>query len=261
VFLGGALQLAFQIPSLRRIGMLPRFSINLQDEGVRRIFRLMAPAVLGVSVAQVSLLLNTVFASFLNTGSVSWLYYADRLMEFPAGMLGAALGTILLPSLAKCHAAEQHEEYSRLLDWGLRLTFLLAAPAALALAILAVPLITTLFHHGAFTATDVFRTRDALVAYSIGLLGLILVKVLAPGFYARQNIRTPVRIALLTLFRHAGAEPAPDRLAATCRPGPVHRPGRQPQRHAALPRSAPASASIPRSPAGCCSTADWLAPC
>ncbi|MEF8769926.1 murein biosynthesis integral membrane protein MurJ [Candidatus Accumulibacter contiguus] len=200
VFLGGALQLAFQIPSLRRIGMLPRFSINLHDEGVRRIFRLMAPAVLGVSVAQVSLLLNTVFASFLKTGSVSWLYYADRLMEFPAGMLGAALGTVLLPSLAKCHAAERHEEYSRLLDWGLRLTFLLAAPAALALGILAVPLITTLFHHGAFTADDVFRTRDALVAYSIGLLGLILVKVLAPGFYARQNIRTPVRIALLTLF-------------------------------------------------------------
>ena len=200
VFLGGALQLVFQIPSLRRLGMLPRFSINLHDEGVRRIFRLMAPAVLGVSVAQVSLLLNTVFASFLSTGSVSWLYYADRLMEFPAGMLGAALGTILLPSLAKCHAAEQHDEYSRLLDWGLRLTFLLAAPAALALGILAVPLITTLFHHGAFTANDVFRTRDALVAYSVGLLGLILVKVLAPGFYARQNIRTPVRIALLTLF-------------------------------------------------------------
>lgn len=200
VFLGGALQLAFQLPSLRRIGMLPRFSIHLHDEGVRRIFQLMAPAVLGVSVAQVSLLLNTVFASFLSTGSVSWLYYADRLMEFPAGMLGAALGTILLPSLAKCHAAEQHEEYSRLLDWGLRLTFLLAAPAALALGILAVPLITTLFHHGAFTANDVFRTRDALVAYSVGLLGLILVKVLAPGFYARQNIRTPVRIALLTLF-------------------------------------------------------------
>lgn len=200
VFLGGALQLAFQLPSLRRIGMLPRFSIHLHDEGVRRIFQLMAPAVLGVSVAQVSLLLNTVFASFLSTGSVSWLYYADRLMEFPAGMLGAALGTILLPSLAKCHAAEQHEEYSRLLDWGLRLTFLLAAPAALALGILAVPLITTLFHHGAFTANDVFRTRDALIAYSVGLLGLILVKVLAPGFYARQNIRTPVRIALLTLF-------------------------------------------------------------
>ena len=200
VFVGGALQLAFQIPSLKRIGMLPRFSVSLRDPGVRRIFRLMAPAVLGVSVAQLSLLLNTVFASFLDTGSVSWLYYADRLMEFPAGMLGAALGTVLLPSLAKCHASDRPDEYSRLLDWGLRLTFLLAAPAALALCILAVPLITTLFHHGAFSASDVFRTRDALVAYGVGLLGLILVKVLAPGFYALQNIRTPVKIALLTLF-------------------------------------------------------------
>jgi putative peptidoglycan lipid II flippase len=120
-------------------------------------------------------------------------------MEFPSGMLGAALGTILLPSLAKCHAGGRHEEYSKLLDWGLRLTLLLAAPAALALAIIAAPLIATLFHHGAFSAHDVFMTRDALVAYSVGLLGLILVKVLAPGFYARQNVRTPVKIAIVTL--------------------------------------------------------------
>jgi len=200
VLLGGALQLAFQLPSLKRIGMLPRFSLDWKDPGVRRILRLMAPAVLGVSVAQVSLLINTIFASFLGTGSVSWLYYADRLMEFPAGMLGAALGTILLPSLSKYHAGEKFDDYSRLLDWGLRLTLLLAAPSALALAIIAVPLISTLFHHGAFTADDVFKTRDALVAYSVGLLGLIMVKVLAPGFYARQNVRTPVKIALLTLF-------------------------------------------------------------
>lgn len=199
VFIGGALQLAFQVPHLRRIGMLPRFSIDWKDEGVRRILKLMAPAVLGVSIAQISLLINTIFASFLDSGSVSWLYYADRLMEFPSGMLGAALGTILLPSLAKYHASEKHDEYSKLLDWGLRLTLLLAAPAALALAIIAVPLIATLFHHGAFSANDVFMTRNALVAYSVGLLGLILVKVLAPGFYARQNIRTPVKIALLTL--------------------------------------------------------------
>jgi len=200
VFIGGALQLAFQLPSLKRIGMLPRFSLDWRDAGVRRILKLMAPAVLGVSVSQVSLLINTIFASFLDTGSVSWLYYADRLMEFPSGMLGAALGTILLPSLAKYHAGNKFDEYSRLLDWGLRLTLLLAAPAAVALAIIAVPLIATLFHHGAFSADDVFKTRDALVAYSIGLLGLILVKVLAPGFYARQNVRTPVKIGLLTLF-------------------------------------------------------------
>ena len=200
VFLGGALQLAFQIPHLRRINMLPCFALDWKDPGVRRILKLMAPALLGVSVAQVSLLINTVFASFLGTGSVSWLYYADRLMEFPSGILGAALGTILLPSLAKYHASDNRDEYSKLLDWGLRLTLLLAAPAALALAIIAVPLITTLFYHGAFSAVDVFRTRDALTAYSVGLLGLILVKVLAPGFYARQNVRTPVKIALASLL-------------------------------------------------------------
>lgn len=200
VFLGGALQLALQLPALRKIGMLPRFDWAPRDEGVRRVLKLMGPAVLGVSVAQVSLLINTIFASFLVSGSVSWLYYADRLMEFPAGLLGAALGTILLPSLAKAHSSDQPEKFSSLLDWGLRLTFLLTLPAALALALLAVPLVATLFQHGAFTATDVLQTRSALVAYSIGLIGLILVKVLAPGFYARQDIRTPVKIAVVTLL-------------------------------------------------------------
>jgi len=200
VFLGGLLQLALQLPALSRIGMLPRFSLDWKDEGVRRILLLMAPALLGVSVSQVSLLINTIFASFLGAGSVSWLYYADRLMEFPAGMLGVALGTILLPSLSKYHAEGHRDEYSRLLDWGLRLTLLLAAPAAVGLALLSVPLIATLFFHGAFAADDVFRTREALVAYSLGLLGMILVKVLAPGFYARQDIRTPVRIAIISLF-------------------------------------------------------------
>jgi putative peptidoglycan lipid II flippase len=199
VLLGGALQLAIQLPALARIGMLPRFDPVWRDEGVQRVLKLMAPAVLGVSVAQISLLINTVFASFLETGSVSWLYYADRLMEFPAGLLGAALGTILLPSLSKSHANRKSEEFSALLDWGLRLTLLLTLPASLALALLAIPLLATLFQYGAFAAIDVLRTREALVAYSIGLTGLILVKVLAPGFYARQDIRTPVKIALATL--------------------------------------------------------------
>jgi putative peptidoglycan lipid II flippase len=166
---------------------------------VWRILRLMGPAVFGVSIGQISLLINGIFASFLVTGSVSWLYYADRLMEFPTGVLGVALGTILLPSLSRSHADGGAEEFSRLLDWGLRLTLLLAAPAALALALLATPLVATLFHHGAFDAHDVAMTRNALVAYSVGLAGLILVKVLAPGFYARQDIRTPVKIALVTL--------------------------------------------------------------
>ena len=199
VFIGGGLQLAIQIPALAKIGMLPRFDPLWRDEGVQRILKLMAPAVLGVSVSQISLLINTIFASFLESGSVSWLYYADRLMEFPAGLLGAALGTILLPSLAKTHASGNSEDFSALLDWGLRLTLMLTLPASLALAMLAVPLLATMFQYGAFAAADVLRTREALVAYSIGLTGLILVKVLAPGFYARQDIRTPVKIALLTL--------------------------------------------------------------
>ena len=204
VFFGGVLQLAFQVPALRRIAMLPRPTLNWRaawnDPGVRRILTLMGPALIGVSVSQISLLINTIFASYLQSGSVSWLYYADRLMEFPSGMLGAALGTILLPSLSRYHATGNHDEYSKLLDWGLRLTLLLATPAALALALLAVPLIATLFHHGAFDSNDVYRTREALVAYSVGLTGLILVKVLAPGFYARQNIRTPVKIAVISLL-------------------------------------------------------------
>ncbi|WP_126445892.1 murein biosynthesis integral membrane protein MurJ [Sulfuricystis multivorans] len=199
VLLGGALQLALQTPALKTIGMLPRFDFAPNDPGVRRIMKLMAPALLGVSVSQISLLINTIFASFLTSGSVSWLYYADRLMEFPAGLLGAALGTILLPSLSKAHASGKPETFSGLLDWGLRLTFLLTLPAATALAILGVPLIATLFKHGVFTATDVLATRQALVAYSVGLIGLILVKVLAPGFYAQQNIKTPVKIAFVTL--------------------------------------------------------------
>ncbi|MDD5613322.1 MAG: murein biosynthesis integral membrane protein MurJ, partial [Gallionella sp.] len=153
----------------------------------------------GVSIAQLSLIINTIFASFLVAGSVSWIYYSDRLMEFPSGMLGAALGTILLPSLSKCHASNDTAEYSRLLDWGLRLTFMLALPSALALGMLAVPLLSTFFQRGAFGAHDVLMTSYALIGYSVGLIGLILVKILAPGFYARQNIRTPVKIGIITL--------------------------------------------------------------
>jgi putative peptidoglycan lipid II flippase len=199
VLLGGVLQLAFQVPFLLKLRLLPRFSLGKRDEGVWRIARLMGPAVFGVSISQISLLINTIFASFLVNGSVSWLYYADRLMEFPAGMLGAALGTILLPSLSKTHANQDSEEFSRLLDWGLRLTLMLAVPAALALAILAMPLISSLFQYGEFDATDALMTQQALVAYSVGLIGMILVKVLAPGFYARQDIKTPVKIGIFTL--------------------------------------------------------------
>jgi putative peptidoglycan lipid II flippase len=200
VFAGGVLQLALQIPFLARLGLLPRWRIDLSHPGVRRILKLMAPAAFGVSISQISLLINTIFASFLVTGSVSWLYYADRLMEFPSGMLGVALGTILLPSLSKYHADANHEEYARLLDWGLRVTVLLAVPAAAALAVLALPLIAALFHYGRFSAEDAWMTRQALMAYSVGLVGIIMVKILAPGFYARQNIATPVKIGVLTLL-------------------------------------------------------------
>jgi putative peptidoglycan lipid II flippase len=200
VFIGGLAQLLFQIPFLIRLDLLPRFRWRPDDPGVRRILVLMTPALFGVSIGQLSLLINTIFASFLVTGSVSWLYYADRLMEFPTGLLGVALGTVLLPSLSRHHADRNPEEYSRLLDWGLRLTVVLTLPAATALAVLSAPLIATLFHHGQFGAEDLWMTRRALVAYSVGLTGLILVKVLAPGFYARQDIRTPVRAAVVTLF-------------------------------------------------------------
>ncbi|MGB2833589.1 MAG: murein biosynthesis integral membrane protein MurJ [Methylotenera sp.] len=198
VFVGGVLQLAFQVPFLKQIGLLPRIDFT-HDEGVWRVLKLMGPAVLGVSIAQISLILNTIFASFLKTGSVSWLYYADRLMEFPTGVLGVALGTILLPSLSKAFASKDETEYKQLLDWGLRLTFMLAAPAAVALAVLATPLVSALFFYGKFTPLDVAMTEQALIAYSVGLLGLILVKILAPGFYARQDIKTPVKIGIFTL--------------------------------------------------------------
>lgn len=178
--------------------VLPR--INLKDAGATRVIKQMGPAILGVSVSQISLIINTIFASFLASGSVSWMYYADRLMEFPSGVLGVALGTILLPSLAKSFASGNHDEYSKLMDWGLRLCFLLALPSAVALGILAKPLVVSLFQYGKFTAFDALMTQRALVAYSVGLMGLIVVKVLAPGFYSRQDIKTPVKIAIVTLI-------------------------------------------------------------
>jgi putative peptidoglycan lipid II flippase len=204
VLVGGILQLAIQFPALIKIGMLPRFSFNptfaLNDAGVRRVLRKMGPAIFAVSAAQISIMINTNIASRLVHGSVSWLGYADRLMEFPTGLLGVALGTILLPSLAKANSEGNTTEYSALLDWGLRLTFLLALPFAVALATLAEPLTTALYHYGKFDVQAVHMTSRALVAYGVGLIGLIVVKILAPGFYAKQNIRTPVKIAIGVLI-------------------------------------------------------------
>jgi putative peptidoglycan lipid II flippase len=204
VFVGGVLQLLVQIPALVKIGMLPRLSLNpvfaFSDPGVRRVLKQMVPATFAVSVAQISLMINTNIASRLANGSVSWLSYADRLMEFPTALLGVALGTILLPSLSKANSDGDTVEYSALLDWGLRLTFLLALPCAVGLATLSEPLTATLFHYGKFDAQDVAMTGNALLAYGAGLIGLILVKILAPAFYARQDIRTPVKIAIGVLI-------------------------------------------------------------
>ena len=203
VMLGGIAQLAIQIPALLRIGMLPRLSLNLRealaDSQVRRILRLMGPALLSVSVAQISLIINTHIASRLGAGSVSWVSFADRLMEFPTAMLGVALGTVLLPSLSRAHAARRTEEYSDLIDWGLRLSALLALPCMAGMALMAEPLTALLFHYGRFDDQDLVMTARAVMAYSVGLFGLIAIKILAPGFYAREDVRTPLRIALVVL--------------------------------------------------------------
>ncbi len=206
VMLGGVLQLAIQIPALHRLQLLPRLSWRPSawaeawaDSGTRRIAALMLPALLGVSVAQVSLLINTQIASHLATGSVSWLTYADRLMEFPTALLGVALGVVLLPQLAAARAADQPEKYSAMLDWGLRWVLTLGLPCAVALLLFSEPLVASLYHYGAFTDRDVTMTTRALMGYGLGLLGLVAIKVLAPGFYANQDIRTPVKIAVVVL--------------------------------------------------------------
>jgi putative peptidoglycan lipid II flippase len=206
VMAGGILQLAFQLPALRRIGMLPRIGVafsslraSLNDPSTRTILRLMLPALLGVSVAQISLLINTQIASHLAAGSVSWLNSADRLMEFPTAMLGVALGVVLMPQLAAARASADEERYSAMLDWGLRLVVLLAIPCSAALLVFARPLVATLFHYGAFKASDVDQVALALAGYGSGLLGLVAIKVLAPGYYASQDMRTPMRIAIVAL--------------------------------------------------------------
>jgi len=203
VMLGGVAQLAIQWWALSRLGLRPRVSSNLkasfQDRIVQRVMKQMVPAILGVSVAQISLLINTNIATWLTPGSVTWLSFADRLMEFPTALIGVALGTVLLPSLAKAHAQSASEDYSRLLDWALRIVLLLGLPAALAMILLADGMVATLFHYGKFDANDVQQTQLAVMAYSAGLVGLLMVKVLAPGFYGKQDIKTPVKIAVFVL--------------------------------------------------------------
>ncbi|WP_040727821.1 murein biosynthesis integral membrane protein MurJ [Thiomicrorhabdus sp. Kp2] len=198
VLVAGVVQLLFHLPFLYKLGLLPHPTTK-SDEGVGEVKRLMLPALFGVSVAQINLLVDTILASFLVTGSVSWLYYSDRLMEFPLGVFGVALATVVLPGLSKKAANENWQGFQQDIDSALRLVLIIGLPATLGLLILAEPLITTLFFYGAFTAHDATMSSMSLMAYSFGLLGFILVKILAPAFYSRKDMKTPVKVAVIAL--------------------------------------------------------------
>jgi len=199
VFIAGAVQLLFQFPALYRLGLMPRLRFGFKDSGVKRILKLMVPALFGVSITQINLLLDTLIASFLTAGSVSWLYYSDRLVEFPLGLFGIALATVILPTLSRNHAANDAVAFSKSLDWGLKLVVLIGAPASLGLMMLAEPMVSTLFQYNEFTAYDVGMAGRSLMAYSLGLLGFILVKVLVPGFTSRKDMKTPVRFGIYAM--------------------------------------------------------------
>ena len=200
VFIAGVLQLLFQWPFLRRLKLLPHPKVNFRDPGVMRVLKLMVPALFGVSVGQVNLLIDTLFASLLVVGSVSWLYYSDRLMEFPLGVFGVAISTVILPHLSRHHASQSKESFSMTIDWALRTVLLVGIPAAVVLAIMAGPILSTLFQHGHFDAEDVLMARQSLAAFAIGIAPFMLVKILASGFYAKQDMRTPVRIGVVAMF-------------------------------------------------------------
>ncbi|PKM22153.1 MAG: murein biosynthesis integral membrane protein MurJ [Gammaproteobacteria bacterium HGW-Gammaproteobacteria-14] len=199
VLVAGVLQLMFQLPFLMRLGLMPRPQVAWKDPGVKRILTLMAPAIFGVSVSQINLLLDTVLASLLETGSVTWLYYSDRLVELPLGIFAIAIGTVILPSLSKKHAASSTEDFSRTLDWALRLVVLVGLPAGLALLVIAKPLLAALFQYGQFGEFDVYQASMSLQAYSAGVVAFMLIKVLAPGYFARQDTRTPVKIGIIAM--------------------------------------------------------------
>ena len=199
VFVAGIAQLAFQLPFLARLGLLPRPRPSFRDPGVRRILKLMLPALFGASVTQINLLVDTLIASFLVAGSVSWLYYADRLVEFPLGVFGIALATVILPGLSARHAETDPVAFSRMLDWALRWVLLVGTPATVGLLVLAGPILATLFHYDAFAARDVEMAARALMAYAVGLPAFILVKVLAPGYFARHDTKTPVKVGLVAM--------------------------------------------------------------
>jgi len=200
VFAAGVLQLAFQFPALWRLRLLPRLRWGFHDPGVRKILKLMLPALFGVSVTQINLLIDTLLASFLPHGSISWLYYSDRLVEFPLGVFGIALATVILPNLSKDWAAGRRERFSHAIDWALRWVALIGLPAAVGLGVLAEPILATLFQYRSFTAHDVHMASLSLTAYAVGLIGFILVKILVPGFTSRQDTRTPVRFGVVAML-------------------------------------------------------------
>ena len=199
VIAGGVLQLSIQLPFLWRLGLLPKPRPIWRDEGVKRILTLMVPALFGVSVAQLSILIDNGFASFLPHGSISWLYYSDRITFLPLGVIGVALSTVVMPHLSRQHSRQSHRPYTQTLDWALRWVVVIGMPAAVGLLCLAGPILSTLIQHGAFTAYDVIMTRKSLMAFSLGLPGFMLVKILASGFYAKQNMKTPVKVAAIAL--------------------------------------------------------------
>jgi len=200
VLIAGILQFIFQIPFLLRIHMLPAPKVDWHHPGVRKILKLMGPAIFGVSVSQINLLLDTMLATFLPTGSVSWLYYSDRLSELPLGVFGVAIATVILPNLSRHHAASSTQEYSETLDWALKMILLIAVPASAALVLLAEPILVTLFYYGdVMTLRDMSMATLSLRAYALGLIAFMLIKVLAPGFFARQDMRTPVRIGIIAM--------------------------------------------------------------
>ncbi|MEW8681688.1 MAG: murein biosynthesis integral membrane protein MurJ [Candidatus Thiodiazotropha endolucinida] len=199
VLIAGIVQFMFQLPFLWRVKLFPRPRVAFKDPGVVRVMRLMIPALFGVSVSQINLLLDTLIASFLVSGSISWLYYSDRLMEFPVGVLGVALGTVILPTLSRRHAENSPQAFSHTLDWALRLNILFGLPAAVGLFLLAGPMLATLFFSDAFDHHDVEMATKSLMAYAPGLMAIMLIKVLAPGFYGRQDTKTPVRIGVIAM--------------------------------------------------------------
>lgn len=199
VAIAGVVQLLIQFPALIKLGLMPVPKIKRAHAGVSKIAKLMIPAIFGSSVGQINLLLDTIIASFLITGSVTWLYYSDRLLEFPLGVLGIAIATVILPTLSQQHARASAEQFNQTLNWALRLVALITIPACIGLFLLATPILSTLFEYGKFTAQDTYFSSLSLMAYMLGLPALIAIKILAPGFYARQDTRTPVRIAIIAM--------------------------------------------------------------